>query len=116
MKVYLAGPMRGIPHFNFPAFRQAALYLRGQGHYVFNPAERDNERRGTDISANNPAGSEDHAAQTHGFSLREALAEDMDFICRHAEAIAVLPGWEFSKGALAERATALALGLEVILL
>ena len=114
MKIYIAGPMRGIPEFNFPAFNAAAEKLRGEGHEVFNPAERDNERHGTDISKGNAAGDETLAAELHGFDLRVALAEDMDFICRHADAIAKLPGWEASKGATAERATALALGLEVI--
>lgn len=116
MKVYLAGPMRGIPHFNFPAFHAGAAELRAHGHEVFNPAERDNERHGTDISADNLTGSEDHAAAAHGFSLREALAADMNFICLHAEAIALLPGWDNSKGALAEMATARALSLMEIYL
>ena len=44
-KVYVAGPMRGIPEFNFPAFFAAADKLRGDGFAVFNPAERDNEHR-----------------------------------------------------------------------
>lgn len=116
MKVYLAGPMRGIPEFNFPAFYAAAAKLRDAGHAVFNPAERDNERHGTDISVGNATGDEEVAAKAHGFNLREALADDLDFICREADAIALLPGWENSKGVAAERATAVALGLEVILL
>ena len=88
--------------------------FRDLGHQVFNPAERDNERHGTDISKGNVTGDEKLAAKQHGFDLRVALAEDMEYICRHADAIALLPGWEYSKGAIAERATAIALGLEVI--
>jgi hypothetical protein len=101
MKIYVAGPMRGIPEFNFPSF---------------NPAERDNERHGKDISLGNVEGCEDKAAKEHGFNLRDALADDLEFICKHADAIAMLPGWENSKGANAERATAVALGLEIITL
>lgn len=116
MKIYLAGPMRGIAEFNFPAFHKAAAELRQEGHTVFSPAEKDNERHGTDISKGNPTGSEEHASKQHGFSLREALGLDLDFICREADMIALLPGWEFSRGAAAEHATALALGLKVRLM
>jgi hypothetical protein len=115
MKIYVAGPMRGIPQFNFPAFNAATARLRAEGHFVFNPAERDIDRHdGVDISAGNVDGDEDKAAKDHGFNLREALADDAEFICRHAEAIALLPGWEGSRGARAELALAEALGLEVI--
>ena len=84
MKVYLAGPMRGIPEFNFPAFHEGARRLREAGHEVFNPAERDNDRHGVDISANNHDGDEDKAAATHGFDLRVALLDDLTFICKEA--------------------------------
>lgn len=114
MKIYLAGPMRGYPEFNFPAFHAAAATLREQGHFVFSPAERDNERHGKDISKGNVNGDETVAAKEHGFNLREALLDDLRFICAEADAIALLPGWKASKGANAEKATADALGLEVI--
>ena len=92
LKYYIAGPMRGIPEFNFAAFNAAAERLRRDGHLVFNPAERDNERHGTDISKGNLAGCEALAAKQHGFNLREALAADMSWICLEAEAVAMLPG------------------------
>lgn len=114
MNVYLAGPMRGYPAFNFPAFHEATRQLRAEGYTVFSPAERDNQHHGTDISAGNLTGDEAIAAQQHGFSLREALADDTAWICKHADAIAVLPGWEKSKGATAERALGIALGLEIM--
>jgi len=113
VKVYLAGPMRGLPNFNFPAFHKAAKKLRKQGYEVFNPAERDIERHGKDISKRNPAGDLALAEVKHGFSLRDALGDDMAWICHHAEAIALLPGWKKSKGATAERALGEALGLEI---
>jgi hypothetical protein len=116
MKIYVAGPMRGIPEFNFPAFNAAAAALRLEGHIVFNPAEKDNERHGTDISKGNAVGDESLATKQHGFNLREALALDLDFICREADAVALLPGWERSKGANAEKATADALGLQLLYL
>lgn len=114
MRIYLAGPMRGLPEFNFPAFYKAAKELREKGHEVFNPAERDNLKHGVDISKGNMTGDEKVAAAQHGFSLREALGADLAWICGQADAIALLPGWGMSKGARAELATAVALGLEVI--
>ena len=114
MKIYLAGPMRGKPNFNFPAFFAAAARLLADGHEVFSPAERDNEKYGTDISKDNPDGREDIAASQHGFNFREALGADLAWICAEADAVALLPDWITSKGVTAERATALALGLIVI--
>jgi hypothetical protein len=116
MKCYLAGPMRGIKEFNFPAFHAAAAKLRAEGHEVFSPAENDIERYGTDISKGNVTGDESIATQKYGFSLRESLGIDLAWICAEADAIALLPGWQDSKGATAEHATAVALGLEVIFL
>lgn len=114
MKIYLAGPMRGIPQFNFPAFHKAAGLLRDVGHHVFSPAERDTETYGAGIYMQNPTGDEKLATKNYGFDLREALGADLAWICAEADAVAMLPGWENSKGSKAEKATAEALGLEVL--
>jgi hypothetical protein len=113
MKVYLAGPMRGIPHFNYPAFHAAAAKLRTEGWEVFSPAERDIERDGKDWGAEGASGDLAEIS-AKGFDLRVALGDDLAWICAEADAVAMLPGWENSKGATAERATAIALGLQVI--
>lgn len=112
MRVYLAGPMTGIPHFNYPAFNAAAAILRADGHEVFNPAEHDVLTYGKDIS--NPKGCAVQAATEHGFDRRAALKADLAWICDNADAIALLPGWERSTGANAEMALAKALGLKII--
>src|ERR1035437_6677910 len=117
MRVYIAGPMQGIPNFNFPAFNKIAAQLRAAGHECFNPAERDVERHnGTDISAGNHAGDLAAAEKDHGFSLREALAEDTNYICLVAYSIGMLPGWERSFGAAAEHALATALRHTIVYL
>lgn len=116
MKIYLAGPMRGYPEFNFPAFHAAAAKLREEGHFVFSPAEKDMEVHGNDFSKGNLDGDLQQAADDHGFSLRRALGDDLAFICAEAEAIAILPGWEQSRGVAAELATAKALDLKEIYL
>lgn len=108
MKIYLAGPMRGLPEFNFPAFDKGARRLEGMGHEVFNPADRD---RSVGFSTKGMTGHEDLAAE--GFSLREALHADTEWISLHADAVALLPGWEKSSGVAAEIALARALGLPV---
>jgi hypothetical protein len=108
LKIYLAGPMRGLPEFNFPAFDRAAAELRKYSHEVFNPADRD---RVAGFSTEGLTGNEDLAEL--GFSLRDALAADTEYIAKHANAVALLPNWERSPGVAAEIALAHALGLPV---
>jgi hypothetical protein len=113
MKIYLAGPMTGIPHFNFPAFEATAAMLRSQGHEVFSPAEHDIQTNGEDFHVSNPEGDTKNA-ESNGFSLRGALKADLDWICDHAEGIYLMPGWENSRGARTEHALAVTLGLRII--
>ncbi len=113
-RVYLAGRMRGVPEFNFPAFHAGAATLRARGYEVFNPAEHDAAQYGEGFEKENDTGDETLAWRQCGFSLRRVLASDLAWICAEADAVALLPGWEQSLGASAERATAVALGLEII--
>ena len=113
MKIYVAGPMRGYPEFNFPAFRVAAAKLRAEGHIVFSPAEKDEEVHGQEFSKSFKTGSLE-AAEATGFSLRRALGDDLAWITSEADGVYLLAGWENSRGALAEKATAEALGLEIL--
>lgn len=118
--VYIAGPMQGIPNFNFPRFNAVAAAFRASGHSVFNPAEKDIERHGgVNISKGNDSGSLAVAKEAHAFSLRQALSEDCAYICGPCDTIVLLPGWEKSNGAQAEHRLAVALqseGMEIIYL
>lgn len=94
--IYLSGPMKGHPESNYPLFMRVAGELRSAGHKVYNPAE---------FAHDGP-----HSA----FPIRKAFAEYSKFICEEACTIVLLPGWQKSKGANAERALADNCGLEII--
>jgi len=102
--------MRGYPEFNFPAFADATAKLRAAGYEVFSPAEQD-LNNGFD-----PTKGDYNAVTPAGFNLGEALAADLAYICKEAEVVVVLPGWEKSDGVNAEVATAKAVGIPVMTL
>lgn len=104
MKIYLAGPMTGLPDYNFPAFMAAAARLRAEypNAEVFNPAQADLDRWG------------DMDAVRKNATYRECLKVDLAWICDNATHIALLPGFENSAGVRAELSLAHALKLEVI--
>lgn len=117
--VYIAGPMRGIPEFNFPAFDAAAALGRALGYEVISPAELDREsgfsEKGHDGQVNDRGHSE---AITIDF-MRRAAHRDFFAIIGTPEkpgvdAVALLPGWEKSRGAKAEKAMAEWIGLDVL--
>lgn len=93
-RIYIAGPMRGIPFYNFPAFDKAAAKFRAAGWEVISPAEMD-RNRGFNEALDVP----------NKDFLRTAILEDLKVIAT-CTAIAFLPGWQQSKGALAEKALA----------
>lgn len=92
MRIYVAGPMSGLPEYNYPAFHAEAARLRSRGFHVENPADNPSPPCGT----------------WQGY-MRLALAQLVT-----CQAIALLPGWNNSRGATIEHRLALELGLSVL--
>lgn len=90
-RVYIAGPMTGLPDFNYPAFNAEAARLRKLGYHVENPAD-------------NPA------QETWQAYMRQAITQLVT-----CDLVALLPGWENSRGAKIENGLAVSLGIPVVL-
>lgn len=90
-RVYISGPMTGLPEFNVHAFHAAARRLRGLGFEVINPAEIN-----ADASK----------------SWHDCMRGDIKALC-DCDVIALLPGWEGSNGAHLELHIAHRIGLEI---
>ncbi len=103
-QVYVAGPMRGFPLFNFPSFDTASAALRAQGWEVFSPAEHD-------IECGLDPANEDLTGQ--GFDVTNAFRWDIETLL-HVDAVYFLRGWEASQGANTEHSIAVSLGLQRI--
>lgn len=104
-KIYIAGPMSGYPEFNFPAFYEAERRLREDGWTVFNPARKDAEE---ELDPDAFAVGDPAMAANKGFSFRDAYLWDVTKVI-DADAILMLPGWQFSPGATGEHAVAVAM-------
>lgn len=93
MKVYISGPMTGLPDFNYPAFNAAAARLRHLGYDVVNPVD---------------IGRELGDGLLWSQYMRPCIAAVLQ-----CDALVLLPGWAESRGAKLERDVALAIGLRV---
>lgn len=91
MRLYVAGPMTGLPEFNYPAFRNAAAMLKAFRYEVEDPSTNVNPTP------------DDY----HGW-LRAGLAQLIT-----CDGVALLDGWEASGGARLEVNVAATLGLQV---
>ena len=91
MRIYIAGPMTGLPDLNFPAFHAEAVRPRARGFEVVNPAEIN---------------------QDHAMPWVECMRRDIRELVT-CSAIVLLPGWEASKGAQLEWHIAQALGMGI---
>lgn len=93
-RIYISGPMTGVPLDNYPAFIEAARVLRSQSHTVANPAE---------------------ICLDDDTTWEEYLKADIKALC-DCDTIAMLPGWEKSKGAHLELHIAHRVGMQVMFL
>lgn len=93
MKIYVAGPMTGLPDLNFPAFHAETAKLRAAGHIVINPAEVNPDQ---------------------GMSWEACMRSDIAELVK-CDAIQLLHGWENSKGATLEHHIAERLGLRIFM-
>jgi hypothetical protein len=102
MKIYIAGPMRGRPAFNFQKFFYWAERLEELGHEPLNPAQYDVIRW---IRTGEVFNEET--------DYEEVLKFDLELIKAMADAVLLLPGWSNSEGATREYNLALELELPV---
>jgi hypothetical protein len=101
LKVYIAGPMRGIKDFNRREFRKADEYLKKKGIYkTINPCDSDRESGLTDQELNTTKG------------LRVVMSKDLTDICG-CDMIYMLHGWEKSEGAKIEHSLATMLNITI---
>lgn len=89
MKVYISGPMTGLPEHNFPAFMAAEDALSARGLEVLNPAQN---------------------GVVEGATWADYMRKDLAMLLQ-ADEVYLLPGWIKSKGARLEAEIALALGM-----
>lgn len=106
-RVYIAGPMRGLPEYNFPAFDEARDRWNKWGCTVINPADLDREAGFDPTLPNAPEWDGDK---------KEVIERDIKAILDNLrpgteDAIVLLPGWENSVGAAVEVALGKFLGL-----
>lgn len=114
MRVYLSGPMSGYPSFNVPAFTEAAEYLRGLGFFVISPHEADEKDGIGGYTKRSPDGDVSALTAQTGETWGSLLSRDIKIIADgQIDVVAVLPGWEKSKGARLEVFTAILLGKPV---
>lgn len=106
MRIYVAGPMAGMPAHNFPAFHAEAARLRGEGYEVVSPAEL---ARPDELAEGERLGAAFRETQTY----RECLKRDLREVLG-CDAVQLLPGWERSRGAQLEAYVAASVGIRII--
>jgi hypothetical protein len=93
--VYVAGPMRGLPEFNFLAFDDARNVALAKGYNVISPADID--RKAGDTSAITG-----QIAKQYDYFIRDVWSLYYLAHLGPCNGIVLLPGWQRSAGASAE--------------
>lgn len=124
MRIYISGPMTGLPDSNISAFNAAAERLLAEGHFVINPADISHlfgtaEELEMSFRAMYNLPRKDGNIQMEYMDHESTLARsvmDADLAAaRSYDAIYLLRGWENSRGAKKELAEAIACRLQVML-
>lgn len=109
--IYIAGPMRGIPYFNFHAFDAARDKLEAEGWQVISPADIDRENGFDAMQC--PLKTDWNDLTDLPITREACFDRDIEAIRNKCDAIYMLKGWQGSTGAQAEYWCAKWLGLEV---
>jgi hypothetical protein len=104
---YLAGPMSGIPQFNYPKFHKITKELRDAGYTVINPVEEDSPELQDILKASKDGLVEgkhhyEHKVAVAGETWGDVLARDIQTIFNRCDGVVVMDGWEKSRGARLE--------------
>lgn len=108
MRLYIAGPMSGLPDFNYPAFFAAEAALEALGHTPLNPAKNDGQTVEEAIAS---SGTNENPAHPWEYYLRRDIPKVVS-----ADALVMLPGWQKSRGANLEVHIATSLGMPLYIL
>jgi len=111
--IYLAGPMSGIPKFNYPMFDEAAAELREMGYDIMSPAEMDDPEVAK-VALESPLGELGDGMIVRGecHTWGDFLSRDVKLLADECAGIILLPGWEKSKGARLECFVAIGCGYD----
>lgn len=101
LKVFIAGPMRGYDNYNFPEFDRLEKILEDNGIECVNPGRISRKFKEADVNSD--------------MSIYNEMVRQQQEAERTCNAILLLDGWQWSRGARLEVKTAAELGMQFLL-
>ena len=92
-RIYISGPMTGMPRLNFPAFHAEAARLTTLGYEVVNPADLNPDQE---------------------MCWHECMRRDLAALLT-CDSLALMDGWQKSAGAHLEMYVAHRVGMEIVI-